>query len=164
MSADSLERAPSVNPPVGLENCGLFQGLPPELLRRIKEMASEREFPASTTIFSEGEPAAELLILRSGKVQLDYTLPNDPSIKLPITDIRPGDVFAWSALANKRRFTARARTVVDSGIHAIPAAPLREMLAGRPEVGYVVMQRLAALIASRLHETRLQLRWLQPGA
>jgi len=146
---------------VELEQCVLFRGLPEGILGEIHGLATEREIAAETTIFCEGDPALELHILAAGEVELDYTLPNNPSIILPITRVTPGEVFAWSALANNRTLTARARTLSPCRVHVVPAAPLREILAAHPEAGYEVMSRLTELVASRLRDTRMQLRWLQ---
>ena len=148
------------NAMVELENCSLFTGLPSDVLDRIRGLVCEREFNEDTTIFSEGDPAHELFILASGEVELDYTLPNQPSTTLKITRIAPGEVFAWSALAGVSRLSAKGRTLQKSRVYVIPASELREILASRPEAGYLVMSRLTALVASRMRDTRLQLRWL----
>lgn len=163
MSAESASR---VRPDdqqgqVRLEDCSLFQGIGSDVLARIKALVEEREFPHDATIFCEGEPAQELFLLASGSVALDYTLPADPSVMLPITRVSPGDIFAWSGLANNQSLTARARTEGTSRAYVIPAEPLRNILAAHPDAGYLVMTRLTELIASRLRDTRVQLRWLQ---
>ena len=84
---------------VNLENSLLFQGLPRDVLARIEDLARVDEFKSGERIFREGEPAVDLYILREGKVELTYTLPNDPDTDIRINDVSPGEVFAWSALA-----------------------------------------------------------------
>lgn len=145
---------------VPLENCGLFLGLPPEVLDRIQELVSEREFDENTTIFSEGDPAEELFILACGEVELDFTLPTQPDTVMRITRIAPGEAFAWSALAGLTRLSSTSRTLRKSRVYAISGSGLREVFKSSPESGYVVMSRLSMIIASRLHDTRHQLRWL----
>ena len=146
---------------VRFESCTLFQGLPAAVLEGVGRLVVEREYPADATIFLEGDPAVELSILASGEVELDYTLPGRPSVILCITKVSPGEMFAWSALAGNATLTARARALEASQVYSIPATPLREILHAHPEAGYQVMTRLTELVASRLRDTREQLRWLQ---
>ena len=146
---------------VRFERCTLFQGLPAAVLDEIGGVVVESEHLAGATIFVEGDPAAELRILASGEVGLDYTLPGRPDVILPITKVSPGELFAWSALAGNAILTARARALEASHVYNITAAPLREILQAHPQVGYQVMTRLTELVASRLRDTREQLRWLQ---
>ncbi len=145
---------------VRLENCGLFTDLPSGVLERIRGLVCEREFEENTTIFNEGDPAEELYLLASGEVELDYTLPNQPDTVLKITRVAPGEVFAWSALAGLSRLSAKARTLQKSRVYAISGSDLREIFKSSPEAGYLVMSRLTAVVASRLLDSRLQLRWL----
>lgn len=148
---------------VTLDCCSLFRGLSTDIVDGIQELVREREFAAGQTIFEEGQPAIELCILAAGAVELDYTLPNHPEILVAITRVSPGDIFAWSALAGSGSLTARARTLDESWVYTIPADELRSLLDARVEAGYVVMTRLTELVASRLRDTRDQLRWLQSG-
>ncbi len=146
---------------VRFESCTLFQGLPATVLEEIGKLVVEREYPADATIFVEGDPAVELCILASGEVELDYTLPGRSDVILRITQVSPGEMFAWSALAGNATLTARARALETSRIYNIPVTPLQEILHAHPEAGYQVMTRLTELVASRLRDTREQLRWLQ---
>ncbi len=148
---------------VTLESCSLFRGLATDVVDRIQKMVLERRFVTDQTIFEEGQPAVELCILAEGSVELDYTLPNNPKVLVAITHVSPGDVFAWSALAGSGILTARARTLDESCVYAIPTDDLRSLLDTHVDDGYVVMTRLTELAASRLRDARDQLRWLQSG-
>ena len=159
---DSSEESGTARPDamVPLGKCSLFTDLPSDVLERIQGLVCEREFDENTTIFNEGDPAEELFILASGEVELDYTLPNQPDTVLRITRIAPGEVFAWSALAGLSRLSAKGRTLQKSRVYAISGSDLRELFKSSPETGYLVMSRLTAVVASRLIDSRLQLRWL----
>ncbi len=145
---------------VELASSMLFSGLSDDVLAKIEVLSLEREFPSEAQIFDEGDLAHDLFILATGSVELDYTLPNNPNIVLPITRIKPGEVFAWSALANNGRLTARARALEVCQVFILPAGPLRNVLVDHPDSGYQVMVRLTELVAMRLRDTRMQLRWL----
>ena len=93
-----------------------------------------------------------------------YTLPQDPSTEIRITQVAPGETFAWSALALGETLSARARAMVDSSAYIIPAAGLHSLFREQPRAGYLVMTRLSQQILTRLRETRKELRWLHQGA
>ena len=146
---------------IHVEDCDLFQGLETSVLERVRTLVEERSYSARDTVFSEGDAATELYILASGEVELTYTLPNRPEVSMNIKRIVPGEVFAFSALVQGRRLTAKAEARSDSRVYAIPAENLESLLAEHSDVGYVVMRRLAALIRTRLRDTRAELRWMQ---
>jgi CRP-like cAMP-binding protein len=144
---------------VNLENSLLFQGLPRDVLAKIEDLARVDEFKPGERIFREGEPAMDLYILREGKVELTYTLPNDPDTDIRINDVSPGQVFAWSALAKGDTLSAQARAILASSAYIIPAEPLHHVFAEHPYAGYEVMTRLAQQLLQRLRQTRRELRW-----
>jgi CRP-like cAMP-binding protein len=146
---------------VSLEESWLFAGLPGNVLARIRALAGEERYPASRTIFSEGDLAQKLYILGEGEVELSYVLPCRTPVTMRIARIAPGEIFGWSALARGEKLTADARALTDSAAYLIPAAGLIEVLDSDPPCGYRVMTRLAQLIAKRLRDTRTELRWIQ---
>jgi CRP-like cAMP-binding protein len=147
-----------------LEQAKLFRELSPDVLARIRRLARVQEHVAGDTIFSEGDPAQDLYILREGSVELSYTLPQDPTTEIRITRIAPGETFAWSALARGGTMSAHALSLVPSSAYVISAERLHGLFAEHPEAGYEVMSRLAREILERLRETRRELRWLHQSA
>jgi len=149
---------------VQLEGTELFGGLSPDFLARVKGLAKVCNFSANESIFYEGDPAENIFLLREGKVELTYSLPQDPTTEIRITHILPGGNFAWSALAKGETLSSHARALADSTAFKIPAAALHTLFREFPDAGYEVMTRLAQQILERLRETRKELRWLHQGA
>ena len=147
-----------------LESAILFSGIPGDVLEGINRLARIGDYPQGDTIFNEGEPAEDIYILREGEVELSYTLPQDPTSEFRIARIKPGETFAWSALARGQTLSAHARAMVPSSAFIIPAARLHALLAEHPGAGYEIMTRLAGQILERLRVTRRELRWLHQGA
>ena len=147
-----------------LDRAILFSGIPAELLDGIGRLARIGDYSRGDTIFNEGDPAADIYILREGEVELSYTLPQDPSSEFRIARIKPGETFAWSALARGETLSAHARALIPSSAFIIPAARLHALLAEHPSAGYEIMTRLAGQILERLRVTRRELRWLHQGA
>lgn len=147
-----------------LEQSALFNGLSKDVLARIQRLARVQNFARGETLFNEGDPAEDLYILHTGRVELTYTLPQDPTTEIRITQIDPGENFAWSALAHGKTLSSHARAMVDSGAFIIPVTELHALFLEFPRAGYQVMTRLAHQILTRLRETRKELRWLHQGA
>ena len=147
-----------------LEEAEIFTGLSRDVIARIEVIARVRNYAQDETLFSEGDTADDLFVLRSGRVELTYSLPQDPTSEIRITDIGPGENFAWSALAMGRTLSSHARAVVDSSAFEIPVSKLHGLFYEFPYAGYQVMSRLAQQILSRLRETRRELRWLHQNA
>jgi CRP-like cAMP-binding protein len=149
---------------VELEQAVLFGQLSGDLIARVKVLAQIKKYVQGETIFNEGDTAEDIYILREGKVELTYTLPQDPAAELRITDVSPGQTFAWSALAMGETLSAHARALESSSVFIIPAAKLHSIFLKNPVAGYQVMTRLAQQILDRLRQTRGELRWLHQGA
>src|SRR5262245_23161046 len=111
--------------PVDLEHSLLFRGLSRSLAARIRSLAKLRQFAKDDTLFLEGDPADEIYVLRDGRVELTYTLPQDPLAEILITHIGPGENFAWSALAQGETLSSRARALEDSNAYTIPIETLQ---------------------------------------
>lgn len=146
---------------VPLEESALFKGLSPAVLARIRGLAKEERFENGATIFAEGDPADDLYILGEGEVELSYVIPSNSPVTIRITRIEPGETFGWSALTGAERLTAHARALSETSAYLIHARKLIEILDSEPQSGYLVMTRLAQLIAKRLRDTRNELRWIQ---
>ena len=147
-----------------LNHVTLFRGLIQDALEKIHSLAKVSEFKPGQQIFAEDEPAVDLYILSEGKVELSYTLPNDPETDIRIAEISPGQVFAWSALAMGDTLSAKACAAVPSSAYIIPAEPLHGILREHSDAGYEVMTRLSQQILARLRQTRLDLRWTHVAA
>ncbi len=137
-----------------------FKNSPPRSIAEIQKFIKESTYPAGAMIFSEGDPAEDLYVLKSGQVELSYSLPTRQDSSVRITLVEPGEVFAWSALTGSKTLTASALALEESESWLIPAARLQEVMDKDPKFGYQVMGRLANLIARRLKDTRVQLQWL----
>jgi CRP-like cAMP-binding protein len=149
---------------VDLERSALFIGLSGDVVGKIKRLVRVQSYAQDESLFYEGDPADDLYILRTGRVELTYTLPQDATTEIRITQIDPGENFAWSSLAQGKTLSSHARAMVDSSAHILPVADLHALFLEHPRSGYEVMSRLAQQILTRLRETRKELRWLHQGA
>jgi toluene monooxygenase system ferredoxin subunit len=138
-----------------------FDGVPADAMGPVKALCKSQDFKSGETVFDEDEPAQDVFLLESGKIELTFSLPQKGrETQIRITEIHPGEVFGWSGLGVSESWTARANVVYDSKIIRIPGAELKKLMDADPRLGYPVMEQMLKLLVSRLKDTRHQLRWL----
>ena len=133
-----------------------FMDLKDEHFERLLAIASLCQVEAGERIFSESDPQDNLYILARGRVAIELHIPSRGRVRL--ATVEPLEVFGWSSVTPVVRLrTASASAVLPSELIAFPADQLRAACDQDPELGYIVMRRLANVIAARLLVTRLQL-------
>lgn len=145
-------------PPLNLiRESELFKGLSQDVLEKILSLCREAEYPRGATIFSEHSPAERLYVLEYGLVTLRIDTPAGGE-KVMVTAIRDrGEVFGWSALVEPHVYTSTAVCLESCRVVALEGAGLLRTLEENPEAGFVVMKRLATIVASRLRKAQTAL-------
>ncbi|NUQ00049.1 MAG: Crp/Fnr family transcriptional regulator [Armatimonadetes bacterium] len=145
----------------GLAECYLFAGVPKEVIAPVHDIAEVVSVGAQGVVFNENDEATHVYLLRSGLVTLSFSFQHqNRTLHVDITPVKAGELFGWSTLTQRRRFSAQAVAEQDSDIIRIPGERLRQLMDRDPRLGYTVMDRLTTLAASRLASHREQLRLL----
>lgn len=124
-------------------------------LKRVAAVSRRLEYGLKDRIFEENAAANALYFLDSGRVGIQIELGSERHIV--VETVSPGECFGWGALVEPCRYTASAVCVDDSTVIAADGRALREMIAGAPHLGFVLMSGVARIAALRLKDTRLQL-------
>ncbi len=133
-----------------------FNSLTPEHFNKTAELAHLRHALAGEIFFREGDKQDYVYIVMEGRVSLDIFVPHHGKVRFYTAE--PYDVFGWSSVTpGVRTRTAGAMAVLDSTVTAIDAEGLRNFAEVDHDFGYLLMRRLANVVASRLMVTRLQL-------
>jgi len=133
-----------------------FLDLSNESLQRLTGIAAVRFFDSGEIIFSEGEKNPFLYVILEGKVRLESYVPGRGS--LPYLTAESLDVIGWSSLTPVvRQKTGTAVAVEPTRLLSFRADALIELCERDCDLGYVIMRRLANIIASRLLNHRLHL-------
>jgi len=139
-----------------LEKIPWFKEIDPEHLQKIAEIAHLRHVRAGEILFREGDKEDYLYIVIEGRIALDIFVPHRGKIRIYTAE--PWDLFGWSSVIPIiYQRTAGAVAVVDGLVVGIDSAKLRQVCDDDHDLGYLVMRRLANIVASRLLVTRLQL-------
>ncbi len=132
-----------------------FAGLSEQVLKTIAMMSEERAVDAGEVIFEEGDTATCLKLVLSGSV--DITFAGDAGERFVVDNITAGQLFCWSSLVEPYQETATAVVREAGKIVCIEGKELRDLCEADFEVGYRLMQQIAAVLRRRLQSARVQL-------
>jgi signal transduction histidine kinase len=141
-----------------LKTSNIFEGLGEPMLAKIAAISHEQIHQPGEIIFTEGDIAQNLYILKEGKVALDANLSTRPgSVKRgTIEIILPGEAFGWSAIL-RSRLTMGARAISRSETIAVDGKALHFLLAQDTATSAMVMRKVVNIVDSRLAHTRITL-------
>lgn len=127
----------------------LFNGLAAGTIDALTALARRESYGPGEVLYRPGDPADDFFVLDDGRVEFlvgrgDRTAPGGFMLK-------KGEVFGWAALLDG--YPARiasARCLESASLLRINGKAALGVLEGDPAAGFVVMRRLAALIARYL--------------
>jgi len=139
-----------------LQKIPWFNSLTAEHFEKVAKLSHLRHTKVGEIFFREGDKQDYVYIVLEGRVALDIFVPHHGKVRFYTAE--PYDVFGWSSVTpSMRQRTAGAMAVLDSTVACIDAEKLRQFAENDHDFGYLLMRRLANVVASRLMVTRLQL-------
>ena len=136
-----------------IEKVEIFRGLNPDQLANIMICCEENEFQDEARLFEKGEDADYLWIVMKGAVDLRLDFPGlASSEENTLSSIPKGGAFGWSSIVppNKYRLSGYS-TGGECTFIKVDRERLLKLFAKDPDIGYLVMSNLAALIGARFH-------------
>ncbi len=103
----------------------------------------------------EGQPAKAFYLIQDGHVAIETYRPAGGALR--VQTVGAGDIVGWSWIVAPYHWQFDARAVDPVTAWALDADWLRDLCNQDHELGYFLLGRLVAVIASRLSATRLQL-------
>lgn len=135
--------------PSALSQTGLFAGVSAATLEAIGALARRRSFGAGEVIYRPGDPADDLCVLESGRVE--FAVGHDERTRPAGFSLRVGEIFGWAALLDDQPERLASATCLEpSTVLLIDGRRLLELLAADPATGFLVMKRLASLITQHM--------------
>lgn len=123
-------------------------------LARFGRATEEREFPAGSFIFREGEEADRLYLVQKGRVALELSVPGRGATQLE--SLRSGDILGLSWLFPPYRWHLDARAVEPVAVLAVDADELRACITDDPALCGELSMRLLHQLYQRLERVRMQ--------
>jgi CRP-like cAMP-binding protein len=139
-----------------LEKAQIFQGLNQEQLAEVIEHCKEAEFQPGAKLFTQGEDAAYLWIVKEGQVDLRFEIEGSAtSEEHTISSISEAGAFGWSSFTspNKYRLSGYCGGM-PCRLIKVDREGLRLLFEKDPQIGYVVLSNVAGVIGTRFHEFR----------
>jgi CRP-like cAMP-binding protein/(2Fe-2S) ferredoxin len=139
-----------------LRSVEVFKGLIDSQLAGLVDHCREMEFRQNAKLFSEGDDAACLWMVKEGRVDLRFDLPDRPtSTKNTISSISENMSFGWSSLVAPHKYRLSAYCATNScKVIQIEREALLALFKKDSKTGYVVMSNLVEIIGQRFR--RLQ--------
>lgn len=139
-----------------LQSIPWFQELESRHFESMSSIAQLKKVEAGEELFREGDKEDYLYIVLEGRIAIDMFVPGRGRQRIYTAE--PMDVIGWSSVTPVvRQRTASARAVLPGRVVCLDAPKLRQLCDQDHDLGYVVMRRLANVVASRLLVSRLQL-------
>jgi CRP-like cAMP-binding protein len=125
----------------------LFSAFGPEVLDRVASAARFCQFSRNQVIFSEGDEANELFVVRSGRIAIANRSADGRESVVALME--EGDLLGEMSLFLREGRTAQARALEPSELLAVPFPAIRQMLEADP----ILLWEVVALLARRLRST-----------
>ena len=137
--------------PALLRDTDLFTDLDNATLVRLAALATNRRIHRGDVVFREGEPAAELFIVASGRIALANK--SSDGRESVVALVEAGDLFGEMPLFDGEGRSAEARALSTSEVVAVPYEPIRELYDAQPQLLWHVVE----MLAGRLRNTNAAL-------
>jgi CRP/FNR family cyclic AMP-dependent transcriptional regulator len=130
-----------------LARSDLFSAFDDKELEAVLQRATTVTCDRNQVLFSEGDEAAEMYVVRAGRVGVGRRSPDGRESLVALME--EGDLFGEMALFDKEPRSASARALEPTQLLSIPYDLVRERLGARPELLWDVV----SLLAQRLRHT-----------
>jgi CRP/FNR family transcriptional regulator, cyclic AMP receptor protein len=134
-----------------LRQIGLFSGLTSNHLAALADITEDREVPAGTALFREGDRGDELFMLLKGKVRISKQVEGVGEEALAI--LEPGAFFGEMALVNELPRSADAVCNTPCTVGVIRREPFEELLFLHKDLAYELLWTFVRTLSERLDQT-----------
>lgn len=156
--------------PEVLRRYPFFAGFDNADLVKLAETANERTVEPEYVFFTDGGTVDAFYLLLDGVVAIYMDLPDRAAsqsiyqqltrdlqtTRIVTSTVAAGDVFGWSSLVPPNDSTASAKALSTCRVAVFDAGRIMNLMAQDCRFGFLLMQRLAALIRDRLRDSRLE--------
>lgn len=125
----------------------LFDGLDEGAMANIAAAATRQRLARNDQIFSEGDPATSLYVVRMGRIAIAKRSPEGRESVVALMEA--GDLFGEMSLFDELGRSAGARALEPSEVVNVPFKPIRDSFKAQPDV----LWNVVGLLARRLRST-----------
>jgi CRP-like cAMP-binding protein len=140
-----------------LKNSEVFNSLEEPECKAIAELAEEKVYKSGTVIGKEEQKAEELYLVIEGQLEISVNAALTEPLHIVISTVENGQISGWSSMYSDGKLTASIKATKDSKVLVWNARKLHNFLLRNCGMGYRILQRLLAVVAKRLVNTRVAL-------
>jgi CRP-like cAMP-binding protein len=131
-----------------------FAELSPAKLDCLATIATLHELESGDVLFHEGDREDYLYVLLEGQIVLEIEVPTRGQVQVYAAEVL--DTIGWSSMTPiVRQRTASARATRPCLLIGFNSKLLQQLCDDDYELGYIIMRRMANVVASRMLTTRL---------
>jgi CRP-like cAMP-binding protein len=132
-----------------------FAGLEMEQINFLAMAAEEVEIPAGDYIFREGDEVDYFYVVQQGSVGIVLDVPAQHQ-ETVVSNLGPGDVFAWSGLVSPHKATASAKALTPATLLSFDFNQISEHFTEDWHFGYLMLLKATEVMRDRLHDMRIE--------
>ncbi len=136
-----------------LRRFDLFNGLPEPALLSVARLSEEVTFAEGTLLFTEGDKASDLILIRKGKVSLEKAvqLGRTGTPRRAVIDVvGSGNALGWSSVVPPFEYTSSGVCLEEVAALIIRGDALRNLMVSEPEIGFAILDRVSTIIRGRM--------------
>jgi rubredoxin len=133
----------------------ILRGLNKQQRQQLRGLGRIEHYEPNVVICTEGAEASKFYLVEEGRVSVESQICR--GMRFPISIIYPGQAFGWSALVPPNMYTATVMSLSNTRVIAIDQGALLAMMQADPSLGFIIMQNVAIIVASRLRTIELAL-------
>ncbi len=133
----------------------ILRGLSKEQRQQIKGMGCIEHYGPDAVICTEGTEARKFYLVEEGRVAVESQVAR--GMRLPLSIVYPGQACGWSALVPPYVYTATVQALSETRVIAIDQTALLSLMKADPSLGFIIMQNVACIVASRLRTMEVAL-------
>lgn len=133
----------------------IFSALPPATMTRIAALARKVELDGAASIFAEGEPAREMVVVLRG--DLEVRKRGRSGEEAVIAHLRPGDVAGEMSLIDIQPRSAGVRSVGPAALIVLSHGDLATLYREDPDSYTILVMNIAREISRRLRRVDMLL-------
>jgi CRP-like cAMP-binding protein len=133
----------------------VFKDFDRDTLDLLAGCARNEHFRAGQTIYSEGDGADKVFLIREGDIAVEISTPqHEPII---VETLRAGDILGWSWMVPPYKHMSDARALNDVRAVSLDATCMRNKAEQTPALGYQMFKHFVPHMAVRFRAMRMQL-------
>ena len=133
----------------------ILRGLSREQRQQIKGLGKPEHYEPDAVICTEGTEARKFYLVQDGRVAVESQVAR--GMRFPLSIVYPGQAFGWSALVPPYVYTATVLSLSETRVTAIDQEALLSLMKSDPSLGFIIIQNVACIVASRLRTMELAL-------